>query len=111
MGLALFAMPEAIAPAWPWALTPLTARAVAAGLLGLAAVALAAAREDDPTRIRVVLAAYTAVGLLPIVILLRDPASLSGGPSLAVYLLFYASVAAVGAYGLWRWSGAATSRP
>lgn len=35
-GVALFLMPEATSPLWPWALTPLTAPAVAAWLVGLA---------------------------------------------------------------------------
>lgn len=46
-GLTLFVAPEATATLWPWALTPLTGRAVGAWLLGLGVAAAQACAEDD----------------------------------------------------------------
>src|SRR5436309_1916393 len=39
-GVGLFSLPTVVAPLWPWALTPLTARAIGAWLIGIGFAAL-----------------------------------------------------------------------
>ena len=51
VGGALYLFPEDARDVWPWALTPLTGRAVGAGLLGLAAAAAWGLKEADWERI------------------------------------------------------------
>ena len=110
LGVALLARPQAVADAvWPWALTPLTARAIAAWLVGLGAAAAQAAWERDLTRVRGAMAAYIAFALLQIVALPRFAAAghpVTGGPVLDwrdartwAYVGFVLSIAAAGTYG------------
>ena len=47
VGAMLFLAPQLTAPVWPWMLTPLTARAVGAWLVGLGTVAALGIREND----------------------------------------------------------------
>src|SRR5207302_275967 len=49
-GVGLFAIPDIIAPSWPWTLTTLTARAIGAWLIGIGVAALHANRENDVSR-------------------------------------------------------------
>jgi hypothetical protein len=64
-GLALFAAPAAVGPSWPWDLTPLTARAVAAWLIAIGVTAAQAALvEADFRRTRSSASAYALVAVL-----------------------------------------------
>src|SRR2546428_13867831 len=47
VGLGLFLAPEIVKQAWPWGLTPLTARAIGAWLIGIGFAAFHSGREDD----------------------------------------------------------------
>jgi hypothetical protein len=99
----LFIAPNLVAPAWPWSLTPLAARAAAAHLAGMGTVALACAREGDFERTRLVLIAYAVVGWAGVLALLIDPGSLRAGtPAVGVWVLALSSVGAAGTYGSWR---------
>jgi hypothetical protein len=69
VGVMLFAAPAWAAGWWPWALTPLTARAMASWLLGLGVVLATAFFENDWARIRAATAAYAVLGILQLVAL------------------------------------------
>jgi hypothetical protein len=71
LGVALFIDPERSASLWPWALTPLTSRAVAAWLLGIAVAAGQTVWENDAHRVRVAFISYVALGVLQLVALVR----------------------------------------
>src|SRR5204862_217769 len=70
-GVGLFAIPDIIAPSWPWTLTTLTARAIGAWLIGIGVAALHANRENDVSRIRPLAGGYTAFALLELVAIAR----------------------------------------
>ena len=78
-GMTLFGWPSDLAEHWPWAITPLTGRAVAAWLLGLGVAALHAAVEDDLRRIRSGLAALATMGGLGLIACARYADDLEGG--------------------------------
>lgn len=71
VGGALYLAPGATKGIWPWALTPLTARAVGAGLLGLAVADAWALWERDWARIRAPAISFAAFGVLELVALVR----------------------------------------
>lgn len=101
-GAALFASPPTVAPAWPWTLTPFTARVVAAWLVALGVAAVLALRAGDLARLRTPAAAYAVIGTLQVGALVRYPAELAWqGPSAWVYAAMSVAVAATGIYG-WR---------
>jgi hypothetical protein len=96
-GVVLFLSPEAIAPFWPWMLTPLTARAVAAWLVGLGVTSAAMTLENDWTRVYPALIAYITFGVLELVALARYPTTLNWlAPNAWAYVLFLFIVLAVG---------------
>ena len=66
-GAALFVAPAMVEPSWPWALTPLTARAVASWLLGLSVAAFHGLIENDVRRLRAGLAAFSVFGIFALV--------------------------------------------
>ena len=49
---------------WPWALRPLTSRAIGSFMFGVGLAALIAVRDDDPLSFRGAALAYAALGLL-----------------------------------------------
>ena len=103
VGVMLFAAPAWAARWWPWALTPLTARAMASWLLGLGVVLATASFENDWVRIRAATAAYAVLGVLELVALARYGDHLSWArPAASAFLAFVFSVLFAGAYGSWR---------
>jgi len=78
----LFALPDGVAARWPWALTPLTARTLAAVYaLGLANVLVAA--DGRASRVRLQLEVQTVMlALIAIAVVLRR-ADFAGGPAAA----------------------------
>src|SRR5215210_7676599 len=72
VGIALFIAPLDVAgEIWPWELTPLTGRVIAAWLIGLAVGVACVLRENDWARSRPAAVSYMFFGLLEIVALLR----------------------------------------
>ena len=71
MGAALFIAPVRASGWWPWALTPLTGRAVGAWIFSLGVAAAHALWERDARRIRPAAWADVTFGLLQAVALLR----------------------------------------
>jgi hypothetical protein len=85
---------------WPWELTPLVARAMAAWLLGLAVVLGAAAWANDREGIRIATWSYVVLGVLQLVAVARYPGDLDGGVSADLYLGILALLVATGGLGI-----------
>lgn len=102
IALGLFFAPQALIPFWPWALTPLTARALSAWFLSFGALNLQSMRENDWSRVRVMSISYIVSGLFALVALLRyaSQADLSGIGGVA-YLIHLLVLLGMGVYG-WR---------
>ncbi|MGH2725121.1 MAG: hypothetical protein ACRDI0_12870 [Actinomycetota bacterium] len=97
-GVGLFALPETVGRWWPWALTPLTARATAAWLVAVGVIVAQGAWENDYLRIRVAGPPYILLALLQLGALARFPDQLrwgEAGPWL--YVAFLVTLLLVGA--------------
>mgnify|MGYP007042364154 CR=1 FL=1 len=102
VGIPLFLAPQIASVVWPWKLTALTARAVAAWLIGLGVGAGEAVYENDFARLRVAMISYTLFGLLEVLTLLRYWTNVDWTAFQAwLYVVFLASVLVVGVGG-WR---------
>ncbi len=100
VGISLFAAPDTADSLWPWTLTPLTARAIGAFLVGFGATAVQAAWENDIGRLAGSAYAYATLGLLELVAVLRYPHELDGSGLRGVaYVAFAALVLLTGAAG------------
>ena len=103
VGVPMLLVPQAMLGAWPWALTPLTCRAIGAWAIGIGIIAAHAAWENDWWRLRPMMLSYTLLGLLQITSLLRYPADLDRSRVAAVvYVLFLATILLLGGYGWWK---------
>lgn len=86
---------------WPWALSPLTSRAIGAFAFGIGLAALIAARDDDPVTFRGAALAYTALGLLELLaLLIHSPDLGEDDLATALYVAFWSLVSLTGIYGL-----------
>jgi len=102
VGIPLFLAPQIASVVWPWKLTALTARAVAAWLIGLGIGAGQAIYENDFARLRVAMISYTVFALLELLVLLRYWTSIDWAAIQSwLYVAFLASVLVVGVSG-WR---------
>lgn len=113
-GLALLVDPAWVEPAWPWALTPLTGRAVGAWCLPLGLAALLAVRERDARRLRAAAVTYVVLGVLHAVALVRFRDDIRWGEPLTwAYLVVLASMVLSGVWGrvLARGTGAHAAAP
>jgi hypothetical protein len=100
VGAALFVAPSTAATLWPWPLTPLTARVVAAWLLAFAVAAVMCVRDGDLARLRIATVAYAAFGLLQGVTAVRFAADVDWGTARAVaWLAMVGVVVATGVTG------------
>lgn len=100
-GLALFLAPATTAAAWPWALTPLTARAVGSWLIALGVGTGLALKEDDLDRLRVAAITYSLMAFLQLVAVARYPDQVQWSePSAVIYIVMLVGVLATGARGL-----------
>jgi hypothetical protein len=107
LGIFFFARPES--GVWPWTLTPLAGRAIAAWLLGVGTAALLMAREDDLARCRAPLVTYGLLPVLELIALSRYRNSVVwSGTGVWLFLAFLASMFVVGLFGsvvAWRLQG------
>ena len=99
--LGLLVAPALTARWWPWALTPLTARMIAAWLAALAVAALLSLRAPDVGRVRIPAVAYVVFALLQLLALLLYGEAFAWGTVRAgVYLGALVVSLATGAAGL-----------
>jgi hypothetical protein len=106
-GTALFVAPATASALWPWPLTPLTARVVAAWLVAFGLATALAAVAGDLDRLRTATVAYTVFGLAELVALARFPGTVAwGDPAAWAYVAVAVAVTVTGAVG-WR----AAARP
>ncbi len=102
VGLALFIAPAAVGQVWPWELTALTGRAIAAWLVGLGAAAALATVENDLRRLRAGIAGYAVIAALLLGALLRYGADVRWDSLAAwVFLATVVSMLPMGVYPLW----------
>ncbi len=102
LGMALFLAPTATLGLWPWLLTPLTARAVGAWLIGLGIAMVHAAWEADWERVRPAMIGLAVFGALQLVNLLRYPTVVNwSSPTAWVYAAGVTAALVMGCYGLW----------
>jgi hypothetical protein len=99
VGIALWVSPSSADTIWPWLLTPLTARAVGAFLIGFAAAAVFAAIDNRIERFRGAAYAYATLGVLELLAAAIFSEDFDAGES-ALYVAFAATVLAVGLAGL-----------
>jgi hypothetical protein len=103
VGLALFAVPAMATALWPWPLTPLTARVIAAWLLAFGLCAILAWRSRDLARLDVAAWAYALLALLELVVIIRFTGAVRwSAPAIWVYLALAVSILAASAYALVR---------
>jgi len=103
VGIALYVAPSTADTVWPWTLTPLTARAVGAFVIGFGAAAAHAVVENDVTRFEGAAYAYATLGALELVALARYSDTLhASAVGEAAYFAFAVSVLAVGVSGSLR---------
>jgi hypothetical protein len=103
VGAALFLDPRLSAALWPWTLTPLTARMVAAWLVAFGFAAAMVLVERDLQRLRIDTVGYTVFGVLHLLALvIYGRADVRWGTTAAtVYLIVLCSVPLVGIAGWW----------
>jgi hypothetical protein len=100
-GVALYAAPGDAASAWPWPLTPLTARAIASFLIGFGVAAGFALWENDALRLRGPAAAFTVLAALELLALVVFSGDVTAGAAgVSVYAAFWVVSLAVGLSGL-----------
>lgn len=103
LGALLFFRPTENLDMWPWLLTPLTARAIAAWLLGLGIAAAHAAWENDWERVAVAVPTYIVLGVFELIALARYEEFFDWDKTSApIYVLFLVSALVVGVYGWFR---------
>jgi hypothetical protein len=98
LGAILFSAPTT--PLWPWLLTPLTGRAIAAWLIGIGIIAAQTSWENDWRRVEAGLLSYALFGGLQLLALIRYSATIDWrAPQTLIYLFFLVSMLIVGSYG------------
>ena len=106
VGAALFVRPGLSTALWPWTLTPLTARMIAAWLLGFGLAVGLAGLEADLARLDVAAIAYGLLAVLELVVLVRYPETVRwGSPAAWVYIVIAVSILLCSVYGLSRLRG------
>lgn len=104
LGLALLLAPGATIGQWPWALTPLTGRAIGAWSLALGIAAAQSYWENDWARVHLATISYTVFGAFELIALVRYPGTVDWAePQGWIYVVFLATVLVIGIYG-WRQS-------
>lgn len=98
-GVGLYLRPSGFDAAWPWAVTPLTARAIASFLIGFAVAAAIAVRANSLARFRGAALTYAVLGALELLGAAIHSGDFRDGASLPLFAAFFASVLAVGLAG------------
>ena len=101
--LALGLAPADVGKLWPWLLTPLTGRAVAAWIVALGLLLAAMAWEDDRVRVRTGWALLLTLVPLAVAAPLRFSGDVDfGTPEMVGYLALAAALFVLSVYGLVR---------
>ena len=101
-GAALYVVPATSERLWPWPLTPLTARVVAAWLLAFGLATALAAFSGDLRRLRTAAIAYTVFGLMVIGAEIRFSSTMDrDDPTTITFALVTVAVVLTGAAGWW----------
>jgi hypothetical protein len=99
VGLSLFLAPASAAWLWPWPLTPLTSRAIAAWLIAFAVAGFGVAAENDRPSTFGPAQSYTALGVLQLLAIWRFSGDIDWQHAAALpYVAFWAIVLVFGAY-------------
>jgi len=99
-GVGLLVAPTIVGLAWPWTLTPLTARAIGAWFVGIGFAAFHANRENDFLRIRPLGGGYTVFAILQLGAIARYSGAVNwNAPSAWVYLAYLLSILPIGLFG------------
>jgi hypothetical protein len=102
VGVLLFVAPASATTVWPWALTPFTARIIAAWLLAFGLATALASVAGDLERLRTATVAYTVFGALVLVALLRFAGTVAwGDPAAWLFVGMAVAVVVTGGTG-WR---------
>jgi hypothetical protein len=102
VGAVLFVAPSTATWLWPWPLTPLTARIVAAWLVAFGVATALAAVAGDLERLRTAAIAYTTFGALVLVTVARFTGNFDwDDPPTWTLLIVTAAMTATGAIGWW----------
>jgi hypothetical protein len=97
----LFFAPQSLIPAWPWSLTPLTARALAAWLFALGIVSLQAILENDWRRNRLMAYGFGVSATLAIIAVMRYASQMNWQSTLGIgYLTYLVLMLAIGVMSL-----------
>jgi hypothetical protein len=103
LGVGLLLAPGSVSALWPWTLTPLTAQAIGAWMIGLGVTAAQIVIENDWRRVQPGLAGLALFGALALVAILRYPAPINmGNPNSIFYVIVLISMLLIGLYGSWR---------
>jgi hypothetical protein len=100
VGTGLMVAPMRMRTAWPWALTPLTGRAMGAWCLALGVAAFLALRKGDLTRLRAAAVTYVCLAVLQAGALTRFPDAVRWDSAAAwIYVVVLLLMAVTGGYG------------
>ena len=101
-GIILFLSPAIASTFWPWALTPLTSRAIGAWLIGIGVIALHMTWENDHQRNRIAYISYAVLGILQAASLVRYVGEVNWSTAGSwIYLILVISIILTGLYG-WK---------
>ncbi len=100
VGIVIYAAPATENSAWPWQLTPLTARATGAWLISFGVAALLALRENCMIRLQISSLAYGVFGFLELIAVLRYAGDLRWNePAAWIFVVLSATIGLIGLYG------------
>lgn len=103
VGVALFVAPTVARVIWPWALTPLTARMVAAWLVAFGVASVLILRQADLAETRISAWAYAVLGASELVVALRYPGTVRwSSPAAWLYVAFAVTIVLLAGWALAR---------
>ena len=111
VGVVLFVAPTSARLIWPWALTPLTARMVAAWLVAFGIASVLILRQANLAEDGISAWAYVMLGALELVVALRYPGTVRwSSPAAWLYVAMAVSIVVVAGNAITRTRGTATAR-
>ena len=112
VGISLFVAPDSARLIWPWALTPLTARMVAAWLVAFGVASVLILRQANLAEARISAWAYAMLGALELVVALRYPETVRwSSPAAWLYVALAISIVGLAGWAITRRGGGAAATP